>query len=431
MPEVLMPRLSDTMEEGTVSRWMKSPGDKVARGDVLAEIETDKATTELEAFDDGVLQAILVPEGSTVAIGQPVAVIGNDAGGADGNGARGGGASAGTPGDAHEAGKPPSQAPSQPPGDPGAQGAPAVGPGAPPTDGHALRVRVLRSSPLARTLARRHGLDLADIEGSGPGGRVVRADVEAAIALQEQRIQGAARPPARAEPAQVGQPEEQPLNNLRRVTARRLSESAAVPHFFLTNVVDAGRLLALRAEVNESLDERAPKVSVTDLLVKACAKALVAHPDVNSSWGGDVILRHRQVNIGVAVATPAGLLVPVVRGADRLSVAEIAATSRALAEKARAQKLSPEEMSGGTFTVSNLGMHAVDSFTAIINPPEAAILAVGAATPEAVVRGGEVVVATTMRLTLTVDHRVLDGAGAAVFMSDLRDLLQSPVGILL
>lgn len=423
MPEVLMPRLSDTMEEGTVSRWLKSPGDSVARGDVLAEIETDKATTELEAFDDGVLQSILVPEGSTVAIGQPVAVIGN--------GARGGGGNVGTRDDHDETGRPPSQASPHGPGASAAQDAPPVRPGPAPADGHARRVRVLRSSPLARTLAGRHGLDLADIEGSGPGGRVVRADVEAAIASQEVEIRAGARPATRSEWAEPTEAEERPLNNLRRVTARRLSESAAVPHFFVTNVVDAGRLLALRAEVNDSLADPASKVTVTDLLVKACAKALLAHPDVNSSWGGDVLLRHHQINIGVAVATPAGLLVPVLRGADRLNVQEIAATSRALAEKAREQKLSLEEMSGGTFTLSNLGMHGVDSFTAIINPPEAAILAVGAATPEAVVRGGEVVAATIMRMTLTVDHRVLDGAGAAVFMSDLRDLLQSPIGILL
>jgi pyruvate dehydrogenase E2 component (dihydrolipoamide acetyltransferase) len=223
--------------------------------------------------------------------------------------------------------------------------------------------------------------------------------------------------------------EEVPLSTVRRITARRLTESAAAPHFYLISVVDAERLLAFRTEVNDRLGQTGTKVSVTDLLIRACAVTLRAHPQVNSSWGGDKILRHRRIHVGVAVALDDGLIVPVVRDADRKSLGEIGTEAHALAERARAGRLTPDEFTGGTFTISNLGMYGVDHFTAVINPPEAAILAVGAATEEPVVRDGQLVGRTTIKLTLSIDHRVLDGATAAAFLRDLKDTLEEPLRI--
>jgi pyruvate dehydrogenase E2 component (dihydrolipoamide acetyltransferase) len=287
-----------------------------------------------------------------------------------------------------------------------------------------------RTSPLARALARQHGLELAEIPGSGPGGRIVRADVEAAIAHQP-----AVTPPAPAAVPVAAAPrgrddERVALSSIRRITAQRLTESAAAPQFYVTAVVDAQALLSLRAQLNDQLPDRGGKVSVTDLLIRAGALALRAHPEVNSSWGGDHLIRHGRVDVGCAVAMDDGLIVPVIRDADRKSITEIAAEAHELAERARAGRLRPDEFSGGTFTISNLGMFGVDHFTAVINPPEAAILAVGAARHEAVVRDGQVVAGVTMKITLSVDHRVLDGATAAAFLRDLVGLLQQPLRIL-
>ena len=245
------------------------------------------------------------------------------------------------------------------------------------------------------------------------------------------RSRGPRRPERVAErpPAAEGDVEEIALNNVRRVTARRLTESAAVPHFYLTSIVDAERLLDFRAEINERLAASGTKVSVTDMLVRAAALALRAHPNANSSWGGDKILRHRRIHVGVAVAVEDGLIVPVVRDADRKSLAEIAAEVRDLAERARARKLTPDEFTGSTFSISNLGMYGIDHFTAILNPPEAALLAVGAATEEPVVRDREIVSRRTIKLTLAIDHRVLDGAKAAEFLRDLKAILEEPLRI--
>ncbi len=257
------------------------------------------------------------------------------------------------------------------------------------------------------------------MNGTGPGGRIVRADVQAAV-----KVQG---PPAQtSEESDVI-----PLSNMRRVTARRLTESAAAPHFFLTNLVYVDRLLAFRQEVNESYADTGTKVSVTDLLVRACAVTLRAHPQVNSSWGGDKILRHRHINVGVAVAIDEGLMVPVVKGADAKGLDAIAAEARDLAERARAGRLKPDEFSGGTFTISNLGMFGIDNFTAVINPPEAAILAVGAAAEEPFVQDGKFHTRKTMKITLTSDHRVLDGAVSAAFLRDLKRTLEEPLRMLL
>jgi pyruvate dehydrogenase E2 component (dihydrolipoamide acetyltransferase) len=410
MPDVIMPRLSDTMTEGILVQWLKQEGEPVQRGEVLAEIETDKATMELEAYDSGVLTRIIAAPGSTVPIGQPIAVIGEQSAVADVPAAA----------DVPLAVTPSLSA---------ADGVAATAEPAPWREPPATST--VRTSPLARQLARNHGLDIAGIPGTGPGGRVVRADVETAIAASSGTAPVASAqvhsgPVALAEPAD----EQVALTSIRRISAQRLTESAAAPHFYLTSVVNAEPLLAVRTQLNEQLSDSGAKVSVTDLLVRACAVALKTHPQVNASWGGDHLVRHARINIGVAVALEDGLIVPVIRDADRKRLSEIAAEAHALAERARAGKLTPDEFSHGTFTISNLGMFGIDHFTAVINPPEAAILAVGAAREEAVVRDGQLVVGTTMKLTLSIDHRVLDGATAAGFLQDLVGLVERPLRIL-
>ncbi len=418
MADIIMPRLSDTMEEGTIARWLKQPGDQVSRGEVIAEIDTDKATMDLEAYEDGVLERILVGEGSTAPIGQAIASLAGP-GGAPAPAATVARAPASEPAPAAPA---PSVAPENPAASLGTSDRP-VAPTSSPL-----------SSPLARSLARRHGLEIANIVGSGPGGRVVRADVEAAIGDGRAAVAAMPTPGPLATPSSGAERggddvEIVPLGNLRRRTAERLSISAQVPHFSLTSVVDAERLVAFRGEVNRGLDDSTKKISVTDLLVKACATVLRGNPEINSSWDGDKLLRYRRINIGLAVAVPDGLAVPVVHDADRKSVREISAESRALAERARQGKLSLNDIGGGTFTISNLGMFGIDQFTAVLNPPQAAILAVGAARSEPIVRDGAVVAGTTMKLTLSVDHRVLDGATAATFLAELCATLENPLRI--
>jgi pyruvate dehydrogenase E2 component (dihydrolipoamide acetyltransferase) len=403
MPEVQMPRLSDTMTEGVLSRWLKAEGDIVRKGDVLAEIETDKAIMELEAYDEGTLTALLVEEGMTVPIGQPIAIIG---------------ASTGVGSSAPEGSQ--AQEPATPKSTLADRATPASVP----------RAGVDRATPLVRKIAREHGIDLSTVTGTGPHQRIIRADIEPIVAALAAPVPAAraSTTPARG-PVPTSGDDAIPLTRIRRVTAQRLTESAAVPQFYLISVVDAERLLALRTEVNAALAGSDRKISVTDLLVRACAIALRTHPLINSSWGDDSILHHHGIHIGVAVATEAGLVVPVVRDADRKGAREIAAETRSLAERAHAGTLSLQELSGGTFTISNLGMYGVDHFTAIINPPEAAILAVGAATPTPVVRNSEVLVRRVMKFTLTVDHRVIDGAPAAAFLRDLTDIVEAPLRI--
>lgn len=416
MSEVVMPRLSDTMEEGELSRWLKNVGDAVRRGDILAEIETDKATMDLEAFEDGILEQQLVAPGTLVPIGQPLAIISN-----------GSGTSEPVAPSVSEPEGAPSEAKRARPEEVIPSVAELVEAPASPSIARPIEGR-LRTSPLARLVAREQGIELDSITGTGPQGRVVRADVEAAIAERS------AGPVARASATAVAasaDDEEIPLGNIRKVTARRLTESQTVPHFFLTSVVDVEKLIALRAEANASLAAKGVKVSLNDLLVAAAAVALREHPDANSSWGGDRLLRHGHVNIGIAVATDAGLLVPVVLDADRQSLTEIAQTTAMLAAKARDGKLSLADMTGGTFTISNLGMFGIDQFTAVINPPDAAILAVGAAVPVPVLRNGELVEVPKMTITLTADHRVLDGATAAAFLRNLTETLERPLRILL
>lgn len=416
MPEVVMPRLSDTMEEGELSKWLKNEGDEVVKGDILAEIETDKATMDLEAFESGVLEKHLVEAGTVVAIGTPVAIIGDGSGTSE------------TP-----KGKEPAQPATKlqaekPKGakTPAEVKSPVEEP--PQAASGNESSAQLRMSPVARKIAKDHGLDPATIAGSGPQGRVVRADVEAAISSTP----GEAASPASAPVTSTAAVDEEiPVNRIRKVVAKRLTESQAVPHFFLTSIVDVERLLAFRVEVNEALESQGIKVSVNDLFVRAAAVALHLHPEANSSWGNDSIIRRANVNVGIAVATETGLFVPVVRNADRKDLATIAAETVALAGKARDGKLTPDEMSGGTFSISNLGMFGIDQFTAVINPPEAAILAVGAASPVPVVRDGLLVEVPKLKITLTVDHRVMDGAEAAGFLRNLVEILEQPLRIIL
>ena len=425
-----MPRLSDTREQGILSQWVKHEGDPVRKGDVLAVIETDKAAMEMEAYDEGVLTRILVQEGASVPIGTPIAVIGQAA-------------------DAAPA--PPAPAPDQP----GRAVVPPPPPPAPPAV--APPAGRLPASPLARRLARERGIDLSAVSGSGPGGRVVRADIENAarerdgaqpVLRPEAAPAGPARPapggppvapvtalpppvPAVAAPAPVADADEIPLTTVRRLTAQRLAASAReAPHFYLTVVAAADDLLAFRAQANQRGGADV-KITLTDLLIRACATALSAHPEVNVSWDETRILRHRHVSVGIAVAIDDGLIVPVIRDAGRKTLSEIARESRDLITRARARKLTPDELSGGTFTVSNLGMYGIRQFTAVINPPQAAILAVGEAVRQPVVHGDQIAIATTMTLTLSIDHRALDGATAARFLTRLRELIEQPLDIVL
>ncbi|GAB3210827.1 pyruvate dehydrogenase E2 component (dihydrolipoamide acetyltransferase) [Marinactinospora thermotolerans DSM 45154] len=426
MSEIYMPRLSDTMEEGVISSWVKKVGDKVAPGDVLVEIETDKAVMEYEAYEEGFLVKQSVSEGETVPIGAVIGVIGDSPDAVPDESGSGDAAPAQEEAPAEE----------QPKAEEKAEPSAATG----PADG-APRPR---SSPLARRLAREYGLNLDDIEGSGPKGRIVRADIEAAAKKQSASApaqQEAPREQPKA-PAPQAAPQEKyddgrdseevPVNNVRKVIARRLLQSKQeVPHFYLRRTIDAEALKAFRAEVNERLADTGVKISFNDLIVKAVATTLRRHPAVNSSWVDDRLLRHGRINVGVAVAVDAGLVVPVLHDTDKTPLSEISTKTKELAAKARDGKLKPQEMSGGTFSVSNLGMFGVDSFAAVINPPEAAILAVGAMKQEAVVRDGEIVARNTIALELSVDHRAVDGAVGAAFLKDLAETLEEPMRIIL
>jgi pyruvate dehydrogenase E2 component (dihydrolipoamide acetyltransferase) len=456
MSEVTMPRLSDTMEEGELARWLKNVGDRVEKGDVIAEIETDKATMDLEVFESGVLEKQLVEEGTIVPIGQAIAVIGDGTSTGEAAPAGEGGEGAETdaavpePAEGNAEVQPPDQggepaspadaeaepAPQAEEGTSGEPGMPAAADelAEPEADAapQAQADAKLRMSPLARKLAHDNDIDLANLTGTGPGGRIIRADIDAAIQAKGAEVEEAPAPTAQpAAAAAVSEDSEVvPLNKIRKVTARRLTESQAVPHFFLTTVADVERLMVLRADVNQGLADQGIKVSINDFIVKAVALALRQHPEANASFNGDSILRHRRVNVGVAVATDAGLLVPVVKDADRKSVSAIGAEVVSLAALARQGKLPLDAMTGGTFSVSNLGMFGIDEFTAMLNPPEAGILAVGAASPVPVVRDGQLVEVPKLKLTLTVDHRAMDGATGAAFLRDLTGILEQPLRIL-
>ncbi|MGW5515688.1 dihydrolipoamide acetyltransferase family protein [Nocardia africana] len=436
MSEITMPRLSDTMEDGVVATWLKQVGDTVTRGDVLAEIETDKALMELEAYDDGVLEHIIAAPGTRVPIGEPIAILG------DGSGTAAAAASTVQQTETASAAQP-----REPVGNASSRGQTAQ-PAQTPVDTAAARsgsaapsasdaVR-RKSSPLARKIAQELGVDIATVTGTGPGGRITRLDVENAHAAGTSGTAHTTAAPERAEPDTAATPaagdyDEIPLTTIQRVSAARLTESKQqAPHIYLTSAIDVTELLAFRTRVNETLaDTGAGKVSVNDLFVKAVATALRANPAVNVSFAGDTLRRHHGIHLGVAVATPAGLLVPVIRDADRKPVSAIAAETRDKAERARERKLRAEEMSGGTFTISNLGMYGIEHFTAVINPPEAAILAIGAATDELRLDGDEVVSRKIVRVTMSADHRAIDGAVAAQFLAHVKELIEHPLRIVM
>ncbi len=429
MAEVIrMPRLSDTMEEGNIVAWYKKEGDKVERGDLLAEIETDKATMEFESLWEGVLLHIAVKEGP-VPVNGVIAVIGEE--GEDWKAAieaEGGDAAAAAPAVREE------PAP--------ATGAPPA-PGQPSSDQPATQAEEgrIKASPLARSMARQAGIDLSQIKGTGEHGRIVKRDVEAFLQQQQQQAPAAtpAARPAPAAPAPQATPafaatleadtyEDVPVSQMRKTIARRLSESKfTAPHFYLTVEIDMGKAIEWRKQINEVAPE---KISFNDLVIKACAIALKQHPAVNSSWLGDRIRRHKVVHIGVAVAVEDGLLVPVIRHADMKSLSQINSEVRTLAEKARARKLQPDEMQGNTFTISNLGMFGIEEFTAIINPPDACILAVGSIVEKPVVKDGTIKPGHRMKVTLSCDHRVVDGATGARFLQTLKGILENPIRLL-
>ncbi|MCB9593709.1 MAG: pyruvate dehydrogenase complex dihydrolipoamide acetyltransferase [Sandaracinaceae bacterium] len=412
-----LPKLSPTMEEGTLARWAIAEGARFGVDDLIAEVETDKATMEWRAFDPGCLLKILVEEGAVLQPDAPVAIFGEegeDIGPLLAELAKGGGAPA-TPELVAAPAAPPSA--SAPAATAPAASAPVATPRA---DGRVL------ASPYVRKLGREHDVDLAQVPGTGPGGRIIKRDLDAWLASPRP----AAAPAA---PSGVRQPPRvEKLSSMRRTIARRLTESKqTVPHFYLTIDVDAGPLLAARKQINAELEADGEKVSVNDLVLKACAVALRRVPTANASFMGDSLHFHQVVDVSVAVAIPEGLVTPVVRDADRKGIREIAREVRELAGRARDKKLTPEEMTNGTFSLSNLGMYGIEEFAAVINPPEGCILAVGAVRDEPVVVGGAVVAGKRMKATLSCDHRVVDGAVGAQWLAAFKKAIEQPVLMLL
>lgn len=401
-----MPKLSDTMTEGTIARWKKKKGDTVEVGDVLAEVETDKATMEMEAFDDGVLADIFVPEGGKAAVGEKIALILADGESAD--------APVSAPKPSEKSGKYPDMPPAE---------APVAPKRAVTSDGR------IKASPLARKLAAERGVSLEFVTASGPGGRIVAADIPEKGAAPA----APAAAPAPAAPkieAKAGAGDTKvPLSNMRRVIAERLVASKQQnPHFYLSIEVDAGPLMRIRKELN-SANEAAglPKLTVNDFVLLAVSRAAAQHPYVNASFTGEGIIQFASVNLSVAIAVEDGLVTPVIRGAEKLSLKDISSAVKDLAKRARDKKLKPEEYAGGTITVSNLGAYGIEQFFAIINPPQAAILAVGAIVKKPVVNAkGEIVAGERMNISLSGDHRVVDGAVGAEFLSTLRRLVENP-----
>ena len=433
--DILMPALSPTMEEGTLAKWHVKKGDRVKSGDVIAEIETDKATMEVEAVDEGTVEELLVPEGTEgVKVNAPIARLSGDDSSAP--------APAPKPSSSPEAKtsvegalvQAPSAAPAPPP-------SPSVTP--PPQAGEERGTRIF-ASPLARRIAQQKGLDLASLKGSGPHGRIVKADVEAAqpgqakapaAAPASQPAAGQAPPAA---PRQVLSLEQQgippgsydliPLDGMRKTVARRMTESARdVPHFPLVIDLEIDALLAARAKINAMLEKSGGKVSVNDMVIKAAAVALMQVPEANASYTPEGIAMHHHADIAMAVAVPHGLITPIIRAAETKGLAAIAAEAKDLAERARTRKLKPAEYLGGTFSVSNLGMFGIKSFSSIINEPQGAILSVGVGEKRPVVRGNELAIATVMSVTLTCDHRVVDGATGARWLAAFKPLIEDPI----
>jgi pyruvate dehydrogenase E2 component (dihydrolipoamide acetyltransferase) len=433
--EILMPALSPTMEEGTLAKWLVKEGDTVASGDVIAEIETDKATMEFEAVDEGVIGKILVAEGTeAVKVNTPIAVLLEDGESADDLGAPS--APKEEPASSHVAPATPSEAT-----------APAQGYGR--GDAHAPQTETgtgdrIFASPLARRIAADKGLDLSRITGSGPRGRIVKADVEGAtpqVAAPAQAATPTATPAAAAKPVDASAIAkmyegraymELPLDGMRKTIAARLTEAKqTIPHFYLRRSVTLDPLMAFRAQLNAQLEKRGVKLSVNDFIIKACALALQQVPAANSVWAGDRILQLEPSDVAVAVAIEGGLFTPVLKDAHQKSLSALSAEMKDLATRARDRKLAPHEYQGGSFAISNLGMFGIENFDAVINPPHGAILAVGAGMKKPVVgEDGNLTVATVMSMTLSVDHRVIDGALGAELLQAIVDNLENPMAML-
>ncbi|HEY2963935.1 MAG TPA: pyruvate dehydrogenase complex dihydrolipoamide acetyltransferase [Pyrinomonadaceae bacterium] len=433
--KVIMPKLSPTMEEGQIARWLKKEGDKVAMGEPLAEIDTDKATMEMQALANGVLRKILVNDGQSAPLGQLIAVIGEADEDISSLLAE---APAAAPAAAQNepAPKPAEPAPAAQPA-PQAQAAAATA--APAANGRQATPAPappsgrLIVSPLAARMAAESGLDLRSVQGSGPGGRIIKKDIEAALSQPKaapapQRYPRAVEP-ARFQPAALAAASayrDEPASEIRKTIAKRLVTSIGpVPHFFLTTDIEMDRAAEMRRGIN-ALDPDL-KISINDIVIKVTAAALMQHPEVNASFQEKFVRYYEHADIGVAVAIEDGLITPVVRAADQKSLSQIAAEVRELAERARSKRLKPEEYTGATFSISNLGMFGIDEFTAVINPPEGAILAVGAMTPKPVVRDNEIVVRQIMRVTMSCDHRVIDGATGAKFLQTFKKILENPL----
>jgi len=431
--KVIMPKLSPTMEEGQISRWLKKEGDKVSMGEPLAEIDTDKATMEMQALANGVLRRILINEGQSAPLGQTIAVIAEPNEDIESLLAEAP-APAKQEQEKQEQPKPQEQpAPSPPPPQAKAAAAAASSGAAPRSvDNGQPRAAVSDSarlivSPLAARMAADAGIDLRSLQGSGPGGRIIKRDIEAAISQPK----AAPAYPRAVEPGQLPQIgasayRDEPASEIRKVIAKRLVTSLGpVPHFFLTTEIEMDRAAEMRRGIN-ALDPDL-KISINDVIIKVAAAALIQHPEVNASFQDKFIRYYEHADIGVAVAIEDGLITPIVRAANQKSLSEIAAEVRELAERARSRKLKPEEYTGATFSISNLGMFGIDEFTAVINPPEGAILAVGAMAAKPVVRDNEIVIRQMMRVTMSCDHRVIDGATGAKFLQTFKKILENPL----
>ncbi|MBY8977619.1 pyruvate dehydrogenase complex dihydrolipoamide acetyltransferase [Rhodobacteraceae bacterium NNCM2] len=428
--QILMPALSPTMEEGNLAKWLVKEGDTVSSGDLIAEIETDKATMEVEAIDEGTVGKLLIAEGTeAVKVNTPIAILLEEGESADDIDA----APAADPTPAADAEKPAPKAE-----EPAAAPAPTPAPAAPAkADGGRIF-----ASPLARRIAADKGLDLGQIKGSGPHGRIVKADVEAAkpapAAAPAPKEAAAATLPAGPGTDAVKAMyadrafEEMTLDGMRKTIAARLTEAKqTIPHFYLRRDIELDTLMALRKQMNARGEARGIKLSVNDYIIKACALALQEVPDCNAVWAGDRILKFKASDVAVAVAIDGGLFTPVIRDADTLALSKISSSMKDLATRARDKKLAPAEYQGGSFAISNLGMFGIDNFDAVINPPHGSILAVGAGVQKPVVKDGAVAVATVMSVTLSCDHRVIDGALGAQFVDAIKRNLEDPMGMLM
>jgi pyruvate dehydrogenase E2 component (dihydrolipoamide acetyltransferase) len=437
MAEIVMPRLSDSMEEGTVLQWLKQVGDEISIGDEIVEIETDKANMAYESDVAGTLTEILAEEGATLAIGTPIARVGDSSEGSNAPAAGPVGAASPTV-LAAGGGSAPRGTPASPP--PAGEGPESAGGDRRAADSESADTdgsNRVKASPVARRIAKEKGVDLSTIEGSGPGGRIVKSDVKKAASAGG-AVDGAAAGPAAETAAPItpetakGQTTYEDLSKLQSTIARRMSESkATAPHFYLEAEIDMSRAVEARARIKATAGEGEVIPSFNDMVVKACALALREHPRANGAYRDGRFELYSRVNVGVAVAAQDALVVPTVFDADRKGLRQIATESRALAQKVRDGQITPPELSGGTFTVSNLGMYGIDNFSAVINTPQAAILAVGAIKERPVVRAGELTSAQMLYVTLACDHRILYGAPAAEFLARVRSLLEEPLALAL